>query len=142
LLIQYLNSYLKNYLLKIKTDSEGQVENIYDTNINLEDIAEAIDESEEIAKKWIEDVIKQKVIKLIVWSEFKDHIKIGSGNFGSVFKAYWPNIHNYVAYKKLLISSNIQSNMWEAFKHEIQIQSRVDICENIIRVLGISKSKF
>ncbi len=105
-------------------------------------MAKAIDESEERAKKWIEDVIKQKIIKLIEWSEFKDHKKIGSGNFGSVFKAYWSNIHNHVAYKKLLISSNIQSKMWEAFKHEIQIQSRADICENIIRVLGISKSKF
>src|SRR6266498_4326973 len=105
-------------------------------------MTESIHISEEKAKKWIDDVIKQKFVKLILWSEFKDHKKIGSGNFGSVFRAYWSNIHKDVVYKKLLISSDIQCKMWEAFKHELQIQSRVNCCENIIRVLGISKSKF
>ncbi len=32
--------------------------------------------------------------------------------------------------------------MWEAFKHELQMQIRTHDCENVIRVLGISKGKF
>ncbi|CAI2170433.1 19993_t:CDS:2 [Funneliformis geosporum] len=91
------------------------------------------------AIKWIEGAIKQRVIKSIGWSELKFHERVGAGNFGTVFKAFWPNIHNYVVYKKLLISSDIQFKIWEAFKHELQIQSRAHDCENIIRVLGISK---
>ncbi len=41
-----------------------------------------------------------------------------------------------------MISPDIQYKMWEAFKHELHIQIRAHSCENIIRVLGISKSKF
>ncbi|CAG8603413.1 8278_t:CDS:2 [Funneliformis caledonium] len=95
------------------------------------------DELEEKAKGWIEDAIQQKFIKSIEWTEFSLHKPIGAGNFGSVYKAYWSNIHNYVVYKKLIVSSNIQYKLWEAFKHELQIQSRVHTCENIIRVLGV-----
>ncbi len=105
-------------------------------------MTESIDESEKKAKEWIEDIIKQKVVKSIAWSEFSDHKRIGSGNFGLIFKAYWTNTHNCVVYKKLIISSDIRSKIWEAFRHELQIQIRAHCCENIIRVLGISKSKF
>ncbi|CAG8518493.1 10968_t:CDS:2 [Funneliformis caledonium] len=90
--------------------------------INL--INKSFDELEDKAKEWIEDAIKQRVIKSIGWSEFQNHQRIGAGNFGTVFKAYWLNIHNNVVYKKLLISSDVQFKMWEAFKHELQIQSR------------------
>ena len=51
-------------------------------------MAESTDESEEKAKVWIEEIIKQKVVKSIAWSEFSHHKRIGSGNFGLVFKAY------------------------------------------------------
>ncbi|CAG8502144.1 13494_t:CDS:2 [Rhizophagus irregularis] len=94
------------------------------------------------AKLWIEDMIEKKVIKSINWSEFKsDSVKaIGKGNFGSIIKTYWTNGHNYVVCKKLINSSDIQYKEWEAFKHELHMQSRAHSCENIIRILGISKS--
>ena len=121
-------------------DSGNIVENI--KNLNIKDLTVSINESEIIAKKWIEDIlIKQKIIKSIEWTEFSHYERIGSGNFGLVYKAYWPKIHNYVVYKKLIISSDIQSKIWEAFKHELQIQIRAHSCENIIRILGISESK-
>ncbi|CAI2166719.1 19772_t:CDS:10 [Funneliformis geosporum] len=103
---------------------------------------ESVDELEKKAKEWIEDTIKRKVIKSIAWSEFNSHKRIGAGNFGSVFQAYWSNIRDHVVYKKLFITSDIKYKMWEAFKHEIQIQSRAHCCENIIRVLGICKTPF
>jgi len=94
------------------------------------------------AKEWIEDIIKQKIVKSIAWSEFSHHKRIRSGNFGLIFKAYWSNIYNDVVYKKLMISSDIQSKIWEAFKHELQIKIRTHSCENIVQILGINKSKF
>ncbi|CAG8518003.1 11739_t:CDS:10 [Funneliformis mosseae] len=102
--------------------------------------AESVDELENKAKEWIEDSIKRKVIKSIAWSEFNSHKKLSAGNFGLVHQAYWSKTHKHVAYKKLFITSDIKYKKWEAFRHEIQLQSRAHICENIIRVLGISKS--
>jgi hypothetical protein len=103
-----------------------------------------IDDLEAKAKLWVEDMIKKKAINLIEWSEFEpDTVKeIGKGNFGSIIKAYWTNIHNYVVCKKLANSSDIQYKAWEALKHELHMQSRAHNCENIIRILGVSKSKF
>ena len=98
-----------------------------------------MEDREKEAKKWIENVVQQKVIKSIPWSELKiDTVtNIGEGRFGSVFKVYWENDHSYVACKKL----DVKGKMWETFKHELYMQIRVHSCENIIRVLGISKSK-
>ncbi|CAI2181887.1 15034_t:CDS:10, partial [Funneliformis geosporum] len=87
-------------------------------------------------KGLIEESIKHKVIESISWSEFTSHKKIGLGHIGSVFKAYSTKIQKYVAYKQILISSDIQ---WETFKHELLIHTRTHFCENIIQVLGISK---
>ncbi|RIA92121.1 kinase-like domain-containing protein [Glomus cerebriforme] len=100
----------------------------------------SIDEVEEKARKWVEDAIGKKVIKSIEWSELYSMEKIGEGNFGSVYKACWSNIHNDVVCKKLALSSDIQYKWWGAFKHELHMQSRVHSCENIIRILGISKN--
>ena len=94
------------------------------------------------AKQWIEYNVEQKVIKSIPWSELKEGSIIGKGGFGSVFKAYWKNSHCFIAYKQLSILSDIQCKTWEAFKHELCMQIRAHSCENIIRILGISKSKF
>ncbi|CAB5217209.1 unnamed protein product [Rhizophagus irregularis] len=101
-----------------------------------------IDELEARAKLWIEDMIEKKVVKSIEWSEFNSDSaeEIGKGNFGSIIKIYWTNDHNYVVCKKLINSSDIQYKAWEAFKHELHMQSRAHSCENIIRILGISKS--
>ena len=67
---------------------------------------------------------------------------IGAGRFGSVFKVFWKSIHNDVACKKLTALLDIQHKTWEAFKHELHMQIRANSCENIIRILGISKGKF
>ena len=100
---------------------------------------------EQKAKDWIEDAAQQKIIKSIPQSEFKsDSFEIiGVGRFGSVYKAYWKKPHRYVACKKLtVLSADIQRKTWESLKHELGMQIRVHNCENIIRILGISKGKF
>ena len=93
---------------------------------------------DENVKKWVE---KHKV-KSMRWSEFNSAENIGSGRFGSVSKVYWTRSHSYVACKKLTLSADIQCRMWEALKHELGMQIRAHNCENIVRILGISKSKF
>src|SRR5436190_1429871 len=106
-------------------------------------IIDSCEDMEKQAKEWIENAVQQKIIRLIPWSEFKQDTikKIGTGNFGSVFKTYWTNIHNYVAYKKLTVLSDIQNKTWKELKHELRMQIRAHNCENIIRILGICKSK-
>jgi len=92
------------------------------------------------AKNWIEYAVQQKVIKSIPWSEFQIDSKIGAGNFGSVYKVYWSSVHNYVACKKLIL--DIKCKTWEAFRHELHMQIRANSCENIVRILGISKGRY
>ena len=76
---------------------------------------------------------------MISWSEFRKSSEIiGSGGSGSVFKTYWQTSHRYVAYKK---SDILVCRTWEAFRHELRMQIRAHGCENIIQILGISKSK-
>ena len=114
--------------------------------IQQSDICPDTSDMNKKAKDWIENAIQQKNIKSIPWSELEKDSEIGSigsGSFGSVFKAYWKSSHRYVAYKKLKALSEIQCNKsWKEFKHELYMQTRAHGCENIIQILGISKSKF
>ena len=73
------------------------------------------------------------------WDELTHKSEVGSGNFGSVFKAYWSQINNYVVCKKLTNMDDIQNQFWDALQHEIQMQIRAHVCENIIRFLGITQ---
>ncbi|GBC49576.2 kinase-like domain-containing protein [Rhizophagus irregularis DAOM 181602=DAOM 197198] len=85
---------------------------------------------------WIKSAIKEKAIKYIEWNELTDLSKVGSGHFGSVSKARWSKINDFIVIKKLNNSNDIQE---DAFQHEIQMQNRVHACENIIRFIGITQ---
>jgi serine/threonine protein kinase len=85
---------------------------------------------------WLKNAIKEKFIEEIKWNELTDISKVGSGHFGSVFKAYWSKTKDYVVLKKLNNSEDIQK---DAFQHEIQMQNRAHTCENIIRFIGITQ---
>jgi hypothetical protein len=104
---------------------------------NISDVCSDTSDMKKEAKNWIEYAVQQKIIKSIPWSEFRIDSEIGAGGFGSVSKVYWESVHGYVACKKL----NIHCKTLEAFKHELHMQIRADSCENIVRILGISKSK-
>ena len=73
------------------------------------------------------------------WNELIYESEVGSGHFGYVFKAYWSQINNHVVCKKLTNMGDIQGQFWDALQHEIQMQSRAHVCENIIRFLGITQ---
>lgn len=48
---------------------------------------------------WLERSISEENIAYYKYSEFKDLILIGSGSFGSVYRANWRNIDNIYALK-------------------------------------------
>ena len=86
---------------------------------------------------WIENAIKEKFIIYIEWKELTEISKVGSGHFGSVYKARWSRKDDYVVFKKLTNLNDIQGD--DAFKHEVQMQSRAHTCENVIRFFGITQ---
>ena len=88
---------------------------------------------------WIDYAIREKLIAYIYWDELSNLSKAGSGRFGSVSKAHWLRMNDYVALKKLIISSDIKGDEMNALKHEIQMQHRAHTCENVIRFLGITR---
>jgi serine/threonine protein kinase len=88
---------------------------------------------------WINNAIKEKLIEHVDWGELSNLSEAGSGRFGSVSKAHWSRKNDYVALKKLIISSDIRGDEMNALKHEIQMQHRAHTCENVIRFLGITK---
>jgi serine/threonine protein kinase len=107
--------------------------------------AKMLVELEDIFKKYnpirglsslIENAIREKLIKYIKWEELTDISKIGSGHFGSVYKARWSNINDYVVLKKLYDSNDIQE---DALQHEIEMLNRAHACKNIIRFIGITR---
>ena len=90
------------------------------------------------AEHWFEYNVQQNFIKSIPWSEIKKDSNeyIGTG----MSKAYWQNIHSYVTLKKRSTGlSDQRTRIWEEFKHELHMQIRVHSCENIVRILGVSK---
>jgi serine/threonine protein kinase len=88
---------------------------------------------------WINNAIKEKLIAYIYWGELSNLSRAGSGRFGSVSKAHWSRMNDYVVLKKLIISSDIKGDEMNALKHEIQMQHRAHTCENVIRFFGITK---
>ncbi|CAG8755240.1 14324_t:CDS:10, partial [Gigaspora margarita] len=53
--------------------------------------------------------------------------------------AYWTRAHSNVICKALINQNDINGKYYRAFIHELTIQTRADLCENIVRFLGVSK---
>ncbi|CAG8484253.1 9978_t:CDS:2, partial [Gigaspora margarita] len=59
--------------------------------------------------------------------------------FGSITNAYWIKAHKNIVCKTLRNLEDINSKYYSVFIQELTMQTRIDLCENIIRFLGISK---
>ncbi|CAG8451132.1 1161_t:CDS:2, partial [Scutellospora calospora] len=90
-------------------------------------------------KELIEEEIMKKSIKFIPWIELSNISKLDEGHFGLIIKAYWTKSHNYVVCKTLTNMNDINDKYYAAFIHELTMQTRSDLCENIIRFLGVTK---
>ncbi|CAI2162738.1 18464_t:CDS:2 [Funneliformis geosporum] len=82
---------------------------------------------------WIKDSIKNNFITDIKWNDLVSRSPVGKGRFGEVFKTHWKKMNKDVVCKRLILDDI------NAIQHEIQIQTRGHVCENIIRILGITQ---
>ncbi|CAG8462307.1 247_t:CDS:2 [Racocetra persica] len=77
--------------------------------------------------------------KFIDWGELIDVSKIDGGYFGFIFNAYWIKTQNFVICKALTNLKDINNKYYTAFVHELTMQTKADLCENVVRFLGVSK---
>ncbi|RGB40147.1 kinase-like domain-containing protein [Rhizophagus diaphanus] len=87
------------------------------------------------SNEWIEDAISKKHIKYYKYEDFRDVQKIGSGNFGKVYRANWKNLEQYFALKSL---SNLDNKAIKEVVKEIEIHRDVQFHNNIISFFGIT----
>ncbi|CAB5347400.1 unnamed protein product [Rhizophagus irregularis] len=83
-------------------------------------------------------IIKNKLVKFIDKSELSDIRDIDGGHFGIISKAKWKKTDNYVICKRLKDNDSISNKPTEAFIHELKMHGRLNFCQRIIRILGIS----
>ncbi|PKK67520.1 kinase-like protein [Rhizophagus irregularis] len=83
-------------------------------------------------------IIKNKLVKVIDKSELSDMKNIDGGHFGIISKAKWKKTNNYVICKRLKNNESISNKPTEAFIYELKMHGRLNFCQRIIRILGIS----
>ncbi|CAG8477786.1 306_t:CDS:2 [Cetraspora pellucida] len=76
---------------------------------------------------------------MIPWEEIQFKEEIGKGNFGTVNKGYWTKTHEYVACKKITNTKDINDKQSTAFMNELKMHVKLNLCNNIIRFLGVTK---
>ncbi|CAG8614599.1 23129_t:CDS:2, partial [Racocetra persica] len=82
-------------------------------------------------------VIKEQPF-FIPYSQFNIIAPLNYGYLGRSFKVYWKKTNNVVALKKLYLKEEAREDFLEDFLKEIKIHSRVEMCKNINRLLGIT----
>ncbi|POG75273.1 uncharacterized protein OCT59_024265 [Rhizophagus irregularis] len=85
---------------------------------------------------WIEETVDKEYLKLYEYKQFNNIQHIGTGKFGSVYRANWKNSETQFALKSFFNLDNI--TMKEIIR-ELKIQREVDFHNNIIRCYGITK---
>ncbi|CAB5347295.1 unnamed protein product [Rhizophagus irregularis] len=78
----------------------------------------------------------KKHTRIINRNELSDMEKIDGGHFGIISKATWKDTK--VICKKLVNNESICNKPIEALRHELEMHRRLDFCQRIIRILGIS----
>ncbi|GBC20879.2 kinase-like domain-containing protein [Rhizophagus irregularis DAOM 181602=DAOM 197198] len=84
---------------------------------------------------WIEEAIGKKHIKYYEYNQFNNIEEIGSGSFGTVYRAKWKNSHSYIALKSFFNLNNVTI---KEIVNELKLQREVDFHENIIHFFGIT----
>ncbi|UZO10568.1 uncharacterized protein OCT59_002148 [Rhizophagus irregularis] len=93
--------------------------------------------SKNSASQLINLIEKHKLIKIINIDELSDVKNIDS-HIGIISRAIWKRTNNYVICKKLIDNESISNKPIEAFLHLLEMHRRLDFCQRIIRILGVS----
>ncbi|CAG8605643.1 23878_t:CDS:2 [Cetraspora pellucida] len=102
-------------------------------------IVNSIKLNEDLENELFENEIMKKSIKFIPWNELKNISKLDDGHFGFIRKAYWTKTHSDVFCKGLVNLKYTNGGRYDEFIHELTMHARLDLCENIVRFLGVSK---
>jgi serine/threonine protein kinase len=86
-------------------------------------------------------IVKYKLIKIINIDELSEIKNIDGGHFGVISRAIWKKTNNYVICKRLKDNESISNKPTEALLHELRMHGRLNFCQRIIRILGISFGK-
>ncbi|GBC03666.1 hypothetical protein RclHR1_05250002 [Rhizophagus clarus] len=86
---------------------------------------------------WIEDAIEKKYFKYYEFNHFSNIQEVGSGTFGSVYRANWKNSNKYFALKSFSHPNNFTAKIYLL---KLILQRKVDIYDNIIRFYGVTTS--
>ncbi|CAG8502784.1 5039_t:CDS:2 [Dentiscutata heterogama] len=119
----------------IDYDENNEIDLINSTDLDEERFGNITDK---INEELFENAIRKKS-RFINWDELSNVSKLDEGYFGFIFKAYWKNASRNVVCKALINLKDINSKYYAAFIHELTMQTRADLCENIVRFLGVSK---
>ncbi|CAB4414042.1 unnamed protein product [Rhizophagus irregularis] len=84
---------------------------------------------------WIEEAITKQYFKYYEYNNFNNIEEIGSGSFGTVYRANWKNSHSYMALKSFFNLNNVTI---KEIVNELELQREVDFHENIIRFFGVT----
>ncbi|CAG8735611.1 14644_t:CDS:2 [Acaulospora morrowiae] len=90
--------------------------------------------------QWLQDSIKNGLIKFFDFNEFSDVKVLARGAFGEVSRAYWNSGEKTVALKTLYNSPELENDKaYNDFINEFQLIRSVDFHDNVIRFFGLSQ---
>ncbi|CAG8635081.1 2613_t:CDS:2 [Ambispora gerdemannii] len=94
-------------------------------------------------KKWLDESLELNLIKNIKYEEIENEQKLSEGSFGIVTTAYWKDLREMVACKRLKLEhTDTQENedkFWKSFVNELKINKKMYYCQYVIRFLAISQ---
>ncbi|GBC15199.2 kinase-like domain-containing protein [Rhizophagus irregularis DAOM 181602=DAOM 197198] len=86
---------------------------------------------------WIEKAIEEEYLQYYDYKQFSDIRQVGTGGFGTVFRANLKNSEQQFALKSFKLNNTSK----EEIINELKILLKVDFHNNIIRFFGITKSE-
>ncbi|CAG8486833.1 25195_t:CDS:2, partial [Gigaspora margarita] len=129
-----LSAFYESDPVDYNEDKELNLISISKSLVNFTELSEHFEKINE----HFETEIKKRS-KFIEWDELSNISKLDEGCFGLVFKADWAKTHSNVVCKALINLKDIGDKHYTAFIHELTMHTRADLCENIVRFLGVSK---
>ncbi|RIA88660.1 kinase-like domain-containing protein [Glomus cerebriforme] len=91
-----------------------------------------------LGSELINQIKKSGLVKIIDKNELLNMTEFDGGHFGVISKATWKKTNNTVICKRLKNNASISNKPIDALLHELKMHRRLDFCQRIIRILGIS----
>ncbi|CAB5380706.1 unnamed protein product [Rhizophagus irregularis] len=133
----YIKLYTKCW--NIEPDNRPTIYQVVDwlkTNVS-DNFESQINENTNERIDWIEKAIEEEYLQYYDYKQFSDIRQVGTGGFGTVFRANFENSEQQFALKSFKLNNTSK----EEIINELKILLKVDFHNNIIRFFGITKSE-